>query len=47
MVVGVVSAVMYSGWVGDGRIQMMGAVLAVIAISMKMAECVLRYMKRG
>lgn len=45
MVLGVIGAVMYSGWVGNGRMEMMGAVVAVIAISMKMAECVLRYIK--
>ena len=42
MVTGVAAAVMYSGWVGEGRTVMMGAVLGVIAISIKMAECVLR-----
>lgn len=47
MVIGVIGAVMYSGWIGDGRIEMMGAVLAVIAISMKMAECVLRFLNKG
>lgn len=46
MVLGVIGAVMYSGWVGNGRMEMMGAVVAVIAISMKMAECVLRYVKK-
>lgn len=46
MVLGVIAAVMYSGWIGDGRTEMMGAILAVIAISMKMAECVLRMIKK-
>lgn len=42
MLTGIAAAIMYSGWVGGGRIVMMGAVLGVIAISIKMAECVLR-----
>lgn len=42
MVTGIAAAVMYSGWVGNERTVMMGAVLGVIAISIKMAECVLR-----
>lgn len=45
MLLGIAGAVMYSGWVGDGKIVQMGAIVAVIAICMKMAECVLRYKK--
>lgn len=45
MVIGVIGGAMYSGYFGDGRIIQMGGILVIIAISMKMAECVLRYKK--
>lgn len=45
MVLGIIGAVMYSGKLGDGRIEVMGGIIVVIAISMKMAECVIRCMK--
>lgn len=45
MLLGVIGAVMYSGYFGDGKIIQMGGVVVIIAISMKMAECVLRYRK--
>jgi len=36
----------YGQWFAhDERIKMMGIVVVVIAMAMKMAECVLRYMK--
>lgn len=45
MLLGVIGAVMYSGIVGNGVIEQMGGIIVVIAISLKMAECVLRYIK--
>lgn len=45
MILGIIGAVMYSGIMGDGRIELMGGIIVIIAISMKMAECVIRCMK--
>lgn len=38
-------AVMYSGLVGDEKTVTMGGIVAIIAVSMKMAECMLRLVR--
>lgn len=43
MILGVTGAVMFCGLVGDERTEMQGAIIAMIAVFLKMAECVLRF----
>ncbi len=48
IIVGIAGAAInaYGQWVlHDERTKMMGIVIVIIAMAMKMAECVLRYMK--
>lgn len=48
IVIGIIGACVnaYGQWYAhDERIKMMGIVIVIIAMAIKMAECVLRYMK--
>lgn len=55
ILLGIIGAVMYSGlfssssWTkalgGQEKVEMMGAIIAIIAVSMKMSECILRWAK--
>lgn len=45
MIFCIVGCVMYCGVFGDERTSLMGAIIAIIAVVIKMAECVLRFIK--
>lgn len=45
MVLCIIGCTMYCGVFGDERTSMMGAIIAIIAVAMKMAECILRFIK--
>ncbi len=45
MVLCIIGCIMYCGVFGDERTSMMGAIIAIIAVAMKMAECILRFIK--
>ena len=57
IILGVIGGVMYSGLLrgtscvnalgGDEKVEMMGAIIAIIAVSMKMSECILRWAKNS
>lgn len=47
MVVAVVGCLMYCGVMGDDNNEMKGAIVVIIAVLIKMAECMIRLLKRN
>lgn len=47
MVVAVVGCLMYTGYIGGPDSEMKGAIVVIIAVMIKMAECMIRLLKRN
>lgn len=45
MVTAIIGAMMYSGFMGEGIKERQGIIIIIIAVSIKMAECMLRFKK--
>ncbi|MDO4172039.1 MAG: hypothetical protein Q4E63_00075 [Prevotellaceae bacterium] len=45
MLTGIVGALMYAGVMGQGLVERQGIIVIIIAVSIKMAECMLRFKK--
>lgn len=47
MIVAVIGCLMYVGVIGDADSEMKGAIVVIIAVLIKMAECMIRLLKRN
>jgi hypothetical protein len=47
MVIAIVGCLMYMGYIGGEENEMRGAIVVIIAVLIKMAECMIRLLKKN
>jgi hypothetical protein len=47
MVIAIVGCLMYMGYIGGKENEMRGAIVVIIAVLIKMAECMIRLLKKN